>query len=142
KWTFSSSWMPPLLRVRATPGPRRWDSNLHAARDPRMYRPVAAAPVRSGTARCPSWFYLLTRTPELLDVGGGVWLAPEEALDERALVVAAAAREHGGAPFVGERAVREALGLEARQHVGRQRQRPLISVIAGVVADEVHERGL
>src|SRR5262249_28312548 len=71
-----------------------------------------------------------------------VRLAPEERLHQRSLLGAAALRQHLGAPRRGGRLVQEALFLEAAEHVAREREGPLVAVVARVVADEVAEARL
>src|SRR5207237_1096554 len=79
---------------------------------------------------------------DVVEVGGVVRSPPEEAADHRALVGAAALGEHLVAPRGGRHGVEQPLLLEARQRVARERERPLVAVVARVVADEVAEARL
>src|SRR6185295_6715319 len=95
---------------------------------------ASGSPRRAPTAsrRSPPW--RPSRRPALFlaaqvgEVGVVVGLAAEEGLHQRALLGAASAREHEVAPGGGGGRVQEPLGLEARQHVAREGERPLVAV--------------
>ncbi|AUX44084.1 uncharacterized protein SOCE26_055440 [Sorangium cellulosum] len=79
---------------------------------------------------------------EVSEVGGVARRAAEEAGDELTRLDAASLGEHLLAEVARDGGVQEPFLLEAGEHVARERQRPLVAVVARIVGDEVPEARL